>query len=111
MTELERLEPHMHGCEAIWAKTYSLRNSVSVRCCSDALLSSSADWARLRKPKTLHGYSTTSDRDVVLRIITRLEVLWYKDHQSLQTLLGLIQFVLKRTVNMRLPSESDGHLC
>lgn len=29
-----------------------------VRCWSDALLSSSADWARLRKPKTLHGYNT-----------------------------------------------------
>lgn len=29
-----------------------------VRCWSDAVLSSSADWARLRKPRTLHGYKT-----------------------------------------------------
>lgn len=29
-----------------------------VRCWSEALLSSSADWARLRKPKILHGYNT-----------------------------------------------------
>lgn len=57
-TVLEWVKPHMHGCEAVLVKTYSLRNSVRVRCWSDALLSSSADWARLRKPKTLHGYNT-----------------------------------------------------
>lgn len=84
-----------HTCTAVrpsgW-KTYSLRNSVRVRCCSDALLSSSADWARLRKPKTLHGYSTTSDWDVVLpRNKEGLKSAKIKERRCLQTLVSLVR--------------------
>lgn len=62
---LEWVKPHVRDCEAVLVNTYSLRNSVRVRCWSGALLSSSADWARLRKPKTLHGYNNTSDQAAV----------------------------------------------
>lgn len=61
-TGLEWVKPHMHGCGTILVKTYSLRNSVRVICCSDVVFSSSADWARLRKPKSLHEYNTTQTR-------------------------------------------------
>ena len=52
---------HMHVCERKSRHammTYSLRNSVRVRCWMGVLLSSSADWARLRKPRILRGYTT-----------------------------------------------------